>query len=1061
MFQVLVWLTFIYNILSYIFSQVSSERDSDNNSNSPKPKKKRDVTPDGNSSQLKKKSDGKGADPKEEDDESTSKRKKSGKGAARKKENITSDENSSKPKKKSDKKRKGDVQKDDNNSTQECDVPMRDVTSDDNNSNSGAEPRRDVTSNDQPPEKRKRDVPQGNGNSSDELIIVKKKTVQASLRRSVRVQQRREKVQAICKKAKKDYSKRLAATFILGESSVTYRPPAGYYGSFGVKEINVHGQSEDGEDDVDEDTESSTGPKEVVLKKPKKGFLDNEVIFSDDDDTEIDNTLKNNIGKDLKVQVEDLNVSKILDSSDKEEIFEIAEKKTVDSISSQYPTRFVRPKHDVQDSECDVNSDSKRDVQDSKCDVVNSDSKRDVNSDSEGHVQDSNVQDVNSDSECDIQEFVSPPPMYMGDIKVNTRVLAEEEKYCENPGWRKGISVPVDSRGRGEHQTIISHMEQGGEKDRKLLEFLNALTEYESEPEKLVEDETADESENAPKSEEEDKQDSVDKSHSLELESAPDSHTKTDGYGNSNEESVPVEENIKRDGLVEKSDGTEKNGDRNEDEENIKHDGLVGKCDGTEKNGDRNEDEENIECDGLVGKHDGTEKNGDRNEDEENLERDGLVGKHDGTEKNGDRRCISINEDEENIERDGLVGKREHNGDGMGTGTIIIKPSQGNEECNYSHQERDQNLVYDFETGKAYDIGDIDFSSFSQLYLIDAVATETGLQPTVTELTITDAPSGSADIDKNSSVPQDETHVLKLVVEKITDNELDIKKEHDDTVDEELKLKERDRDVKPETDNEKPPLKLESKSEAESDTETDSDGNTEIAVEPPVEVKERDGQTDEQAVELKECDGQPPVEVKERDGQTPAVEVKERDGQRPAVEPPVEVKERDGQTPVVEVKERDGQCPAVEPPVEEHDGQTDGQAVEVKERDGQRPKKQIYSLRDADDEGSSSENVERKKKNHFTTHQFYRRRVTRKQQDSSTGNQSPDECTVKIGRRCIYITDKVTKNRSEIRQVYSCRLAMQFKSRNKNMRRDIAKIKEVSTHADTSSSQTEYCYQRW
>ena len=864
--------------------------------------------------------------------------------------------------------------------------------------------------------------------SSDEQIIVKKKTVQASLRRSARVQQRREKVQAICKKAKKDYSKRLAATFILGESSVTYRPPAGYYGSFGVKDINVHGQSEDGEDDVDEDTESSTGPEEVVLKKPKKGFLNNEVIFSDDDDTEIDNTLKNNIGEDLKVQVEDLNVSKILDSSDKEEIFEIAEKKTVDSISSQYPALFVRPKRDVQDSERDVNSDSKRDVhdsehdvnsdskhdvQDSKRDVVNSDSKRDVNSDSEGHVQDSNVQDVNSDSERDIQEFVSPPPMYMGDIKVNTRVLAEEEKYCENPGWRKGISVPVDSRGRGEHQTIISHMEQGGEKDRKLLELLNALTEYESEPEKLVEGETADESENAPKSEEEDKQDSVDKSHSLELESAPDSHTETDGYGDSNEESVPVKENIKRDGLVEKSDGTEKNGDRNEDEENIKRDGLVGKCDGTEKNGDRNEDEENIE-------------------------RDGLVGKRDGTEKNGDRRCISINEDE-----DGLVGKREHNGDGMGTGTIIIKPSQGNEECNYSHQERDQNLVYDFETGKAYDIGDIDFSSFSQLYLIDAVATETGLQPTVTELTITDAPSGSADVDKNSSVPQDETHVLKLVVEEITDNELDIKKERDDTVDEELKLKERDGDVKPETDNEKPPLKLESESEAESDTETDSDGNTEIAVEPPVEVKERDGQTDEQAVELKERDGQPPVEVKERDGQTPAVEVKERDGQRPAVEPPVEVKERDGQRP------------AVEPPVEEHDGQTDGQAVEVKERDGQRPKKQIYGLRDADDEGSSSENVERKKKNHFTARQFYRRRVTRKQQDSSTGNQSPDECTVKIGRRCIYITDKVTKNRSEIRQVYSCRLAMQFKSRNKNMRRDIAKIKEVSTHADTSSSQTE------
>ena len=145
--------------------------------------------------------------------------------------------------------------------------------------------------------------------------------------------------------------------------------------------------------------------------------------------------------------------------------------------------------------------------------------------------------------------------MYMGDIKVNTRVLAEEEKYCEKPGWRKGISVPVDSRGKGEHKKIISQMEQGGEKDRKLLGILNTLTEQqsiedesengpkseESEPEQLVEGEAeqqsiADESENAPKSEESepeqlvegetDKQDIVDKSHSLELESAPESHTK-------------------------------------------------------------------------------------------------------------------------------------------------------------------------------------------------------------------------------------------------------------------------------------------------------------------------------------------------------------------------------------------------------------------------------------------------------------------------------------------------------------------------------------------------------
>ena len=64
-------------------------------------------------------------------------------------------------------------------------------------------------------------------------------------------------------------------------------------------------------------------------------------------------------------------------------------------------------------------------------------------------------------------EFVSPPAMYIGHLKVNTRVLDEEKKYCGNPGWHRGFAVPVDTRGRGQHQTIISQMQQGGEKDQR------------------------------------------------------------------------------------------------------------------------------------------------------------------------------------------------------------------------------------------------------------------------------------------------------------------------------------------------------------------------------------------------------------------------------------------------------------------------------------------------------------------------------------------------------------------------------------------------------------------
>ena len=90
--------------------------------------------------------------------------------------------------------------------------------------------------------------------------------------------------------------------------------------------------------------------------------------------------------------------------------------------------------------------------------------------------------------------------------------------------------------------------------------------------------------------------------------------------------------------------------------------------------------------------------------------------------------------------------------------------------------------------------------------------------------------------------------------------------------------------------------------------------------------------------------------------------------------------------------------------------------------------------------------------------QFYKRtqtlsRAVRKQQQEHrvSGKQSPDECTVKIGRRSVCITDKVTENRSEIRQVYRCRLALQFKSRNNKMHPGISKPKEVSTNVDTSA----------
>ena len=93
----------------------------------------------------------------------------------------------------------------------------------------------------------------------------------------------------------------------------------------------------------------------MKIKKPKKGFIENEVVFTDDK-MEIDSTLKNNIGENLeKVQEDDLNISKLMDSSDKDEVFDTDKK--IQEMRSTYKAIFMQP--DVCDR-CDVNS--KRDV---------------------------------------------------------------------------------------------------------------------------------------------------------------------------------------------------------------------------------------------------------------------------------------------------------------------------------------------------------------------------------------------------------------------------------------------------------------------------------------------------------------------------------------------------------------------------------------------------------------------------------------------------------------------------------------------------------------------------
>ena len=80
--------------------------------------------------------------------------------------------------------------------------------------------------------------------TSDEIVILKhKKASDVSLRKSLRIQNRRreekKKLQLQDQKGKK-----LAAKFVFTKSSVTYQPPVGYYRKFGVAEKSVEGATD-------------------------------------------------------------------------------------------------------------------------------------------------------------------------------------------------------------------------------------------------------------------------------------------------------------------------------------------------------------------------------------------------------------------------------------------------------------------------------------------------------------------------------------------------------------------------------------------------------------------------------------------------------------------------------------------------------------------------------------------------------------------------------------------------------------------------------------------------
>ena len=166
--------------------------------------------------------------------------------------------------------------------------------------------------------KRKHDVSMDNSEPTDdngEIILKRRKTSEVSLRRSARVQLQKNKQRKTLAQLKKQRSKEIAGGFVLDESDVTYRAPKDFYGDFGVPERNIQGKStmHDNEDEVQEAGSSGSSTEKVVIKKPKTGFINNELFPADDEEIS-DTTLNNNISVALaQIEEEDIEVNQLVD----------------------------------------------------------------------------------------------------------------------------------------------------------------------------------------------------------------------------------------------------------------------------------------------------------------------------------------------------------------------------------------------------------------------------------------------------------------------------------------------------------------------------------------------------------------------------------------------------------------------------------------------------------------------------------------------------------------------------------------------------------------------------
>ena len=560
-------------------------------------------------------------------------------------------------------------------------------------------------------------------------------------------QEARKQLQELQNKRKK----KLAAEFISSESAVTYRAPVGYYGQFGVPEKeNTEGlEIMDDEDDDDQGDAAKNDDMIVddistcrpdVLKKPKKGFVDNELIERSDVEAEVvhadteedarsdgfipsceleldQDVISKNVSKALdSLGSNDLDVEKLMDYD--EDVREKS-KETYSDESSDVEKSMTKGVGVTKKVSANINIMKGEGVtknliklsEDMNVTKVGLGAKRITNLKACGHgipneeylkqfkpssyfdFSKSIMSGSSSESENVANGSDSTSPAY----KTADERSQTNEQTADDWHWR---TEEIDNRGFGQHKELLENMVvSGSEKDKNLLDVLSVFTKQKTVSSTDVYSEHEDE-------------DSDEVGERNDRSSEVESGAISDEVGGSNDRSsdsvqLGTEDS---DAYVGENSDTDYYGSENPCKEGDKtisygNESTYVVKDGVCKEvtkGDKTSSLADVVKDDGRGKEcDETERNG--------TERDETTGY-------GDRSTDIVKDNSE-------LWKERDEDSGLIPGVINITP----DKCEKGELPNIINLtgqyLHNAVTGQVYNIDNIDISQFTQIYLVDAVST--------------------------------------------------------------------------------------------------------------------------------------------------------------------------------------------------------------------------------------------------------------------------------------------------------------------------------------------------